>query len=146
MFVRIVDSCQSPVPSFYVSLSRSPCKYEFTHLISSCFSYNIRIISWCSGSQGGWCLPQGWDWWWSCPLSWWRRGWQGLTGTGWRRGRGWLCSFSIWRGRWSWWRCWCISNSIYQVFPLSIVNSEVFPQLQRAILIYCWDNESNVLH
>ena len=71
----------------------------------------------------GWCRPWIRDWGWSCPVTWWLRGQWGLTRTGWRRGIGWLCSFSSWRGKWYKWRCWCISNSIYQVFTVFFVNS-----------------------
>ena len=126
---------------FYFSISRSRCKYEYTQKISSCFSYTICIIYWCLGSWGAWCLPWWWDWWRSCLLPWCGRVWRGLTRTGWIRGKGWMFYFSSWRGRWSWWRCWWISDSIYQVFPVFVIKSKVCPQLQWAISIYCWYNE-----
>ena len=53
MFFRMVYSCQSPVLSFYFSLSRSSWKQEYAQIISSCFYYTFLIISLCSGLWGG---------------------------------------------------------------------------------------------
>ena len=96
--------------------------------------------------RGGWCRPWIWDWGLSCPVPLWVRGPWALTRTGWRRGRGWLFYFSSCRGRWYRWRYWCISNSIYQLFPAFVVKSEVCTQLQQTKSIYSWENEHGIIH
>ena len=146
LFVRVVDYCQSPVLSFYLFLGRSSYTYQYTKQIFTCFSDTFCIISGCSESWRGWSRPCWWDWWRYCHLPWRRLGWCLLTRTGCRRGRGWLRSFIIWIGMWSRGSCWCISGSIYQVLPLFVIESEMWPQFQWAEYLYGWKNVSDVLH
>ena len=78
-------------------------------------------------------------------MPWLRWGWWELTRVGCRRGRKWLCYFSSWRGMWSQGRCWCISESIYQILPVFVIKSEVWPRFQWTKYIYYWNVKSNVL-
>ena len=114
MFVRMVKYCQSPVMIFILFsvclplIRIIPREFILVFPTPSVSYLGVWDCVW------GGCLSWWWDWWQSCTLTWWRWGWWGLTSTGWRRGRGWMWYFSSFRGRWSWWRCWCIYDSIYQ--------------------------------
>ena len=106
----------------------------------------FRIILRCLGSwRGLFCIWQNY-WWWCCPFLWWRRGRWGLTMTGLIWSVGWLWFSRICRGRYFWGRCWCISESIYRVLPVFVIENEVLPQFQWTKSIHYWNDESDVPH